>query len=169
MHMMLLRFAQSLGGCSLASLCRWGTLPRFALLLGGRSLALLSRFPFNGSIKLLQNLHSRGSMKQHFYVWEPRCGYLLKVKKVSWCPLIEGGHRLTIILENVLVPPTPILKFHHIVKWLSTPQLLYYCLVYQATVVTRNCGKIRTSKKPSKLYNYQLKGVRSFLTQKVCV
>ena len=33
-------------------------------------------------------------------------------------------------------------------------------------VVTRNCGKIRTSKKPSKLYNYQLKGVRSFLTQK---
>ena len=33
-------------------------------------------------------------------------------------------------------------------------------------VVTRNCGKIWTSKKPSKLYNYQLKGVRSFLTQK---
>ena len=34
-------------------------------------------------------------------------------------------------------------------------------------VVTSNCVKIRTSKKPSKLYNYQLKGLRScFLTQK---
>ena len=77
---MLPRFAQSLGGCSLASLSHWGMLPRFAQSLGGRSLALLSRFPFNGSIKLLQNLHSRGSMKQHFYVWEPRCEFLHEVK-----------------------------------------------------------------------------------------
>ena len=92
------------GGCFLALLSHWGTLPRFAQSLGGCSLASLSHFPFNGSIKLLQNLHSRGSLKQHFYIWEPRCGYLLKVKKVSWCPLIEEGHRLAIILENVLVP-----------------------------------------------------------------
>ena len=111
MHMMLLRFAQSLGECSLASLSHWetllhftqslgdasllhsvtggcsftllscwGMLPRLAQSLGGRSLASLSRFPFNGSIKLLQNLHSRGPMKQHFYVWEPHCGYLQKTK-----------------------------------------------------------------------------------------
>ena len=86
-------FVQSLGGCSLTSLSRWGDapslrsvaggmLPRFAQLLGGCSIAPLSRFPFNGSIKLLQNLHSRGSTKQHFYVWEPRCGYLHKVAKI---------------------------------------------------------------------------------------
>ena len=92
------------GGCSLALLSRWGDapllrsvtgdapsvcsvtrgmLPCFAQLLGGRSLASLSRFPFNGSIKLLQNLHSRGPTKQHFYVWEPRCGYLHKVKRAN--------------------------------------------------------------------------------------
>ena len=122
---MLSRFAQSLGGCSLASLSHWGmllaslrrwgdapslrfvaggTLPNFAQSLiyllhhfaqsqiyapslrsvaGGCSLASLCRFPFNGSIKLLQNLHSRGSMKQHFYVWEPHCGYLRKVKRAN--------------------------------------------------------------------------------------
>ena len=45
--------------------------------------ASLSHFPFNGSIKLLQNLHSRGPMKQHFYVWETHCGYLHKVKRVN--------------------------------------------------------------------------------------
>ena len=126
MHMTLLHFAQSLGGCSLASLSHWGDapslrsvtrgcslaslshlggrslallshwgersftllshwgmLPCFAQLLGGRSLASLSQFPFNGSIKLLQNLHSRGSMKQHFYVWEPHCGYPHKVKMAN--------------------------------------------------------------------------------------
>ena len=91
---MLPRFAQSLGRCSLTSLSRWGdapslrsvargTLHRFAQSLGGRSLASLSCFPFNDSIKLLQNLHSRGSMKQHFYVWEPRCGYLHKLKRAN--------------------------------------------------------------------------------------
>ena len=66
------------GGCSLTSFGHWGMLPHFTQSLGGRSLALLSRFPFNGSIDLLQNLHSRGSTEQHFYVWEPRCGYLHK-------------------------------------------------------------------------------------------
>ena len=29
------------------------------------------------------NMHSRGSMEQHFYIWEPRCGYLHKVKKAN--------------------------------------------------------------------------------------
>ena len=82
------------GGCSLTSLSHWGDAPslrsvtggmlsHFAQSLGGCSLALLSRYPFNGSIKLLNNLHSRGSMKQHFYVWEPRCGYLHKVKRAN--------------------------------------------------------------------------------------
>ena len=71
------------GGGSLASLSHWGMFPRFAQLLGGCSLASLSHFPFNGSIKLLQNLHSRGPTKQHFYVWEPRCGYLHKVKRAN--------------------------------------------------------------------------------------
>ena len=75
MHMTLPHFVQSLG-----------MLPQFAQSLGGRSIASLCRFPFNGSIKLLQNLHSIGSMKQHFYVWEPRCGYLHKVKKWSRTP-----------------------------------------------------------------------------------
>ena len=35
------------------------------------------------------NMHSRRPTEQHFYVLEPRCGYLLVVKKVSLCPLIE--------------------------------------------------------------------------------
>ena len=85
------------GGCSLTSLSHWGDapslrsvargmLPRFAQSLGGRSLASLSRFPFNSSIKLLQNLHSRRPTKQHFYVWEPRCGYLHEVKKMVSYP-----------------------------------------------------------------------------------
>ena len=37
------------------------------------------------------NMHSRGPTEQHFYVWEPHRGYLHKVKKVSWCPLIKEG------------------------------------------------------------------------------
>ena len=91
---MLPRFAQSLGGCSLPLLSRWGDapllrsvtggmLPCFAQSLGRCSLASLSHFPFNGSIKLLQDLHSRGLMKQHFYVSKPRCGYFHKVKRAN--------------------------------------------------------------------------------------
>ena len=38
------------------------------------------------------NMHSRGPTEQHFYVWEPHHGYLHKLKKVSWCPLIKEGH-----------------------------------------------------------------------------
>ena len=55
------------------------------------------------------NMHSSGPTEQHFYIWEPRCGYLHKVKKNVLVPLIEEGHRLAIILENVLVPPCSIL------------------------------------------------------------
>ena len=29
------------------------------------------------------NMHSRGPTEQHFYVWEPRCGYLHKVKRAN--------------------------------------------------------------------------------------
>ena len=36
-------------------------------------------------------MRSRGSTEQHFYVWEHYCGYLHKLKKVSWYPLIKEG------------------------------------------------------------------------------
>ena len=62
------------------------------------------------------NMHSRGQTEQHFYVWEPRCGYLLKVEKVSLCHLIEEGHRFAIILETVLVPPSSILLGNYGIK-----------------------------------------------------
>ena len=39
------------------------------------------------------NLHSRGSTEQYFYVWEPHCGCLHKVKKVCWCPFIGEGQQ----------------------------------------------------------------------------
>ena len=65
------------------------------------------------------NLHSRGPTEQHFYVWEPHCGYLHKVKKVCWCPFIGEGQQShkyafqranrTIKLKSVLVPPCSIL------------------------------------------------------------
>ena len=29
------------------------------------------------------NIHSRGPTEQHFYVWEPCCGYLDKVKRAN--------------------------------------------------------------------------------------
>ena len=80
---MLPRITQSLWGCSLTSLSCWGDAPSLCSVAGGHFLTSLSHSPFNGSIKLLQNLHSRGSMKQHFYVWEPRCGYLHKVKRAN--------------------------------------------------------------------------------------
>ena len=34
---------------------------------------------FNGAI----NMHSGGPTEQHFYVWDPRCGYLHKVKQAN--------------------------------------------------------------------------------------
>ena len=133
MHMTLLRFAQSLGGCSLALLShwgdiplallsRWGMLPHFAQSLGGCSLASLSHFSFNGSIKLLQSLHSRGPTKQHFYVWEPHCGYLHITRKVHWYPLIKEGQRFH---KNVNCAGTPMLTklLHHIEKWSRTSSL----------------------------------------------
>ena len=83
-------FAPSL--CSVANIC---------------SLASLSRFPFNGSIKLLQNLHSRGPTKQHFYVWEPRCGYLHKV--------------LTNCFQNIDPPYRKMVSYPHVLYY-SSPQ-----------------------------------------------
>ena len=98
---MLPRFAQSLEGCSLvctvaggrslASLSHWGDAPSLRSVTGGCSLASLSCFPFNGSIKLLQNLHSRGSMKQHFYVWEPRCEYHSLIARTSFLAYSNNG------------------------------------------------------------------------------
>ena len=53
------------------------------------------------------NIHSRGPTEQHFFVWEPDCGCLHKVKKVPWYPLIKEGQRS-----------------HNIGKWSRTP--IYY-------------------------------------------
>ena len=39
------------------------------------------------------NLHSRGPTEQYFYVWDPHCGCLHKVKKVCWCPFIGEGQQ----------------------------------------------------------------------------
>ena len=39
------------------------------------------------------NMHSRGPTEQYFYVWEPYHGYLDKVKKVRWYPLIKKGQQ----------------------------------------------------------------------------
>ena len=97
----------------LASLRRWGCsslhfvaggAPRFAQSLGVL-LASLRRFPFNGSIELLQNLHSRGPTEQHFYVLEPYCGCLHEVKKWSRTPMPTN---CSTIYKNGLVPPSPI-------------------------------------------------------------
>ena len=136
------------GGCSLTSFSHWGMLPHFVQLLGDAphfayrfvtpllcSVAFHSMVPSNWKMcwyphtnKLFQkcvifnetiNLHSRGSTEQHFYVWEPRCGCLHKVKKVCWYSLIKEGQRshkyaflrvnLTIKWKIVLVPPCTIL------------------------------------------------------------
>ena len=93
-----------------------GMLPRFAQSLGGCSLASLSRFPFNVSIKLLQKLHSRRPTKQRFYVWEPCCGYLHKVKRANGAINMhsKGSNEslpkyLSTIWKNRLVPPCSIL------------------------------------------------------------
>ena len=104
--MTLLRFAQSL----LALLHFAQSL--LAVLRFVQSLAIqwfqrLKKCPGTPSLKRTNgtiNMHSRGSTEQYLCALDPHCGYLLKVKKVSWCPLIEEGHRLAIILENVLVP-----------------------------------------------------------------
>ena len=64
-------------------------------------------------------MHSRGPTEQHFYVWEPRCGYLHKAKKVRWYPLIKEGQRshkyafwgvnVAIKMKIALVPPCSML------------------------------------------------------------
>ena len=35
------------------------------------------------------NMHSRGPTEQYFYIWEPHCGCLHKVKKVCWYPQLK--------------------------------------------------------------------------------
>ena len=37
------------------------------------------------------NMHPRGPMEQHLCVLEPHRGWLHKVKKVSWYPLMKKG------------------------------------------------------------------------------
>ena len=105
------RFALSLW-CSLASLCHFGTPSLRSVTSDAPSLCSVtfhSMVPSNWKMswyphanKLLQkwvifdeaiNLHSRGPMEQHLYIWEPHHGCLHKVKKVSWCPLIKEGQR----------------------------------------------------------------------------
>ena len=60
-------------------------------------------------------MHSRGPTEQYFYVWEPHCGCLHKVKKVQWYPLIKEGQRS-----------------HNIGKWSRTP--IYYTTRELSTV-----------------------------------
>ena len=95
MYMTLPRFTQSLGGCSLALLSRWGDapslrsvaggmLPRFAQSLGGCSLASLSHWGDTPSLRS-----------------------------------VAGGCSLT--LFGRFIYRGPIKYFHQIVKWLSTP------------------------------------------------
>ena len=64
---------------------------------------------FNKAIKT----HSRGPTEQHFYVWEPHCGCLHKVKKCAGAPSLERVNRAinafwranrAIKLKSVLVP-----------------------------------------------------------------
>ena len=52
-------------------------------------------------------MHSRGPTESYFYVWEPRCGYLHKVKKCTSTPSVKRANG-AIILENGLVPPNTI-------------------------------------------------------------
>ena len=101
---LLLRFAQlQIYAASLRSVANIFA-PLLCSVTNICSLASLSHFPFNGSIKLLQNLHSRGPTKQHFYVWEPHCGYLHKVL-TNCCQNIDPPYR----------------------KMVSYPHVLYYC------------------------------------------
>ena len=77
--MTLLCFAQLLGGHSLALLSCWGDAPSHCSVAGETLPRFTQSLPFNSSIKLLQNLHSRGSMKQHFLclgasLWVPPKG-----------------------------------------------------------------------------------------------
>ena len=83
------------------------------------------------------NMHFRGPTEQHFYIWEPRCGYLLKVKKVSLCPLIEEGHSLAIILENVLVPPCSILLAVCLAPKMSQKRIFYTGCVFHTNILDR--------------------------------
>ena len=79
---------------------------------------LQKRAIFNEAI----NMHSRGPVEQHFYVWEPHCGCCLQAKKVQfYTPLVRGQQsneyafwrvNVAIKMKNVLVPPCSILLQH---------------------------------------------------------
>ena len=80
------------GGCSLLRFVAGGA-PNFALSLWDASRFALSlgdapRFTSSLSIQWFHRiapkfLHSIGPTEQHFYIWEPRCGYLHKVKRAN--------------------------------------------------------------------------------------
>ena len=98
-------------------------------------------------IKLLQkcaifneaiNMHFRGPMEQHFYIWEPHRGCLNKVKKVRWYPLIREGQQshkyafwrvnIAIEMKIALVPPCSVLLPHRLTVLCAltgTPHSLY--------------------------------------------
>ena len=95
---MLLHFVQSLC-CSLALLCRFDPPSLRSVAFMVPSNWKMCWYPHTN--KLLQkcvifneaiNLYSRGSTEQHFYVWEPRCGCLRKVKKCAGTPSLKRGN-----------------------------------------------------------------------------
>ena len=84
-----------------------------------------------------KNMHSRGPTEQHLCALEPHRGCLLKVKKVSWYPLIIEGqqsHKYAIaspveqmnLLSKVSNESLP--KYRSTIwKNVSYPHVLYYC------------------------------------------
>ena len=61
------------------------------------------------------NIHSGGTTEQHFYVWEPRCGYLHKVKKANGAINMhsKGSNKL---LQNIDPPYRKIVSYPFIEK-----------------------------------------------------
>ena len=102
MHITLPRFAQSL----IYLLLHFAQSQIYAPSL--HSVTFHSMVPS----KLPQNLHSRGPTKQHFYVWEPRCGCLHKVKRANGANEF-AFKRFYRIVAKILI--------HHIEKWSRTP------------------------------------------------
>ena len=81
--MTLRRFAQSLL-----------TLPRFAQSLSIQWFHQIGKCAGTPMLSnCSKNMHSRGPTEQHLCALEPHRGCLLKVKKVSWYPLIIEGQQ----------------------------------------------------------------------------
>ena len=110
---------------------------------------LQKRTIFNEAI----NMHSRGPVEQHFYVWEPHCGCCLQAKKVQFYTPLVGGQRsnkyafwranVAIKMKNVLVPPCSILLNY--ISWkfnmkmfltLFGPGFSYHLKVQEGALVT---------------------------------